>query len=219
MGFFSKLFGGEKKEEAAGGLGTCIACDGSDLAELAPQAYRCNTCGYEGGDGFAEYKANQAVASLEEKPEAALRELALEQLESVRLMVVGVGGEVKKKLLAKAAGLSQGVEIAENLTLAVTVGMAEEVGIGEGLGVLGQAAKEERERLRQQRKMDLLEAQAAVRELRQTLLAWSAKEGHDSTVDEALSLIKDMVVDENTPDRRLHEIQVLVERARNLLAL
>jgi hypothetical protein len=34
----------------------CVVCESDSITELAPGAYKCKACGYEGGPGFAAYK-------------------------------------------------------------------------------------------------------------------------------------------------------------------
>jgi len=214
MGFFSKLFGGGKSAEGSGL--TCLSCDATDVTELAPDAYRCNVCGYEGGDGYAAWQAQQNVAALAGQSEDALRARAIEELEAVRLMLVGVGGEVQPSALDQAAGMSRGIEIADGVTL--TIGSGGAPGGGGQMGAFAQMEAEEAARLAQQRRMDLLEARAAAQKLHQTLTAWDSKPGHVAPLDEPLSIADALLVDENTKDRRLHELQVLIHRARTALS-
>lgn len=42
--------------------GRCSACDDGDLEVLAPYAYRCLACGYEGGDGYVVWQAERRRA-------------------------------------------------------------------------------------------------------------------------------------------------------------
>ncbi len=209
MGWLSKLLGGKDDTDAM----SCISCDSKDVTEIAPMAYRCNMCGYEGGDGFAEYQSQQQMSRLASLSEDDLRARALDELDQSRLMLVGVGGQVDTSVLGRAAGMGAGIEIAAGVTLRVAAG-----GLGGvGGGVIGQAEREERERLAQQRRMDLIEACGAARKLQLTLRAWASKPHHDIAVDDALPIAEALLVDENAPDHRTHELQVLAERMRMLL--
>ena len=210
MGWFSKLLGGN---DDAGGAQSCISCDSKDVAEIAPSAYRCNMCGYEGGDGYAAFQSQQQISRLANRSEDELRVRALDELEQCRLMLVGVGGQVDTSVLGRAASVGSGIEIAAGVTLRIAAG-----GMGGiGGGAIGRAEAEERERLVQQRRMDLIEACGTARKLQLTLRAWASKPHHDVAVDEAQPIADALLVDENAPDQRIHELQVLVERARVLL--
>jgi|GEM_PF-2865301 len=63
MGWLSRLFGGGGRDEATTDA-TCVACGGADLDQIAEAAYRCGSCGYEGGEGRAALAAAEAEAAL-----------------------------------------------------------------------------------------------------------------------------------------------------------
>jgi hypothetical protein len=70
----------------------CVACDSADVTELAPLTYRCNECGYEGGDGFAAWQDMKTRAGYDDWSVAQLREHAAAQLNEARGALVGVEG-------------------------------------------------------------------------------------------------------------------------------
>ncbi len=86
---FGWLFG--KKAQNNDGL-VCVACDSADVTELAPQTYRCNECGYEGGDGFAAWQDMKTRAAYDDWSVAQLREHAAAQLNEARSALVAVEG-------------------------------------------------------------------------------------------------------------------------------
>ncbi len=91
--FLKTLFGGgggaDKKD-------SCIACDATDLAELAPGAYRCVPCGYEGGDGYAAYVEDNERARLRELDAAELKARAIKQLTDARFtLLAAISGEMR----------------------------------------------------------------------------------------------------------------------------
>lgn len=70
----------------------CTACDGTKVVLIAPQAYRCNACGFEGGDGWAAYKEQQRHAKFAAMDPAARRASARDDLhEARRLLTSGIG--------------------------------------------------------------------------------------------------------------------------------
>ena len=115
-------------EEIAGDV--CIACNGRNLEELGPEAYRCNDCGYEGGPGQAQLMESERQRAFEEmsplmRIQSAREDLRFAQsllqasigtLESSRQTAVrdlvgigaltGLGGEVddRQNLLMAALG-------------------------------------------------------------------------------------------------------------------
>ncbi len=86
---FGWLFG--KKVQNNDGL-VCMASDCTDVTELAPQTYRCNECGYEGGDGFAGWQDMKTRAAYDDWSLAQLREHANAQLNEARGALVAVDG-------------------------------------------------------------------------------------------------------------------------------
>ena len=72
----------------------CIACSatGGDLETLAPNAYRCKACGYEGGSGHATWLEQKRTRKLLDVDEDRRRPLARKKLkEAMRLIVSGRG--------------------------------------------------------------------------------------------------------------------------------
>lgn len=80
----------------------CVACDSPNTTLVGPAAYRCQDCGYEGGDGWAalarqKREAGFAQMSPEQRRESAKRDL----IEARTLLLSGVGE------LERAASLSR----------------------------------------------------------------------------------------------------------------
>ena len=211
MNWFSRLFGFKKK-----GLGRrsrrCVACQGIELIELAPGAYRCSSCGYEGGSGYAAYYEGKNLTAMARLDEDELRRRALEELESLRLMVVALAGEVNPEIMTRLAAASDGlmIDLAPGETLEVDKG---------GLTPYWTQSnnRAERDYLRLQHQEKLIQANGGVLKLQQILSAWTVKEEHLKTADKAHMLVNSMQITESTPDERLHELQVLIQRVKRLL--
>lgn len=71
---------------------TCVACDGTDVTELGPGAYRCNACGYEGGSGFADLQRSQDRAKVDALSPAQRKASARSDLENARALLLGAKG-------------------------------------------------------------------------------------------------------------------------------
>ena len=82
--WLSGLFGGSKAEATP----SCVACESKDLEMLAPQAYRCNGCGYEGGEGWATLQQARKLSRLEALPLADLSVRVAADLEDLRLLLL-----------------------------------------------------------------------------------------------------------------------------------
>jgi hypothetical protein len=107
------VFGGSGADAPA----SCLACNSTELERLAPDAYRCETCGYEGGEGLsawiAERKRSEIAAMSPEQRSA----LARENLSAARNMLVGaahVGGlglHEADTVLSPKLHLAMGIEL------------------------------------------------------------------------------------------------------------
>ncbi len=82
--WLSGLFGGNKAPAAP----TCVACESTDLEMLAPEAYRCNACGYEGGEGWAKLQRARKLSRLEALPTKELVSSVAADLEDLRLLLL-----------------------------------------------------------------------------------------------------------------------------------
>ncbi len=107
MGLFDWLFG--KGGRADGDR--CVACDSTELDILGPQAYRCQMCDYEGGDGYADYQR-----SLEREQ---YRDLDVPELQR-RAMSILEEGRLKLASVADVGDLGRGTW--SNVTIRVTLG-------------------------------------------------------------------------------------------------
>jgi hypothetical protein len=70
----------------------CVACDSADVDEFAPGAYRCLTCGYEGGPGHADYMAERKRQKLAALDEPARRKRAAKLLEDAHYLLLSGHG-------------------------------------------------------------------------------------------------------------------------------
>ncbi len=89
----------------------CVACRSRDLTALADRVYRCNACGYEGGEGRALVeRALREASFLEMAPARRLEEARRDLLEARSLALGGVGD------LERANGFGDEVFNAESST-------------------------------------------------------------------------------------------------------
>lgn len=188
MGLFDGLLGKRRKS----GGPTCVACDSGDLVQLAPGAYRCSQCGYEGGPGFAAYQAQKQVAALQALPALQLQRNAREQLARVRSLISSIEPSTET-IATRKSGPQQIAEAGEGV-MEATETVAEAFGaIGE-LGVLsdevGMALQSSRNK-----RFALMEIRDAVTGLRQILYAWTTKPGYGATVPQALAASDSLLVD------------------------
>lgn len=74
---------------------TCVACGSGELERPMPGVYRCQSCGFEGGEdrGALEEKERQLAWSLE--PWNKRRVAALADLDDARMLLLGAEGELK----------------------------------------------------------------------------------------------------------------------------
>src|SRR5690606_35857273 len=80
---------------------SCIACNAKNVKLIAPAAYQCNACGYEGGDGWAAYKQAKREASFKQMSPAERRESAKQDLLEARtLLLSGIGDIERAKSLS-----------------------------------------------------------------------------------------------------------------------
>ncbi|TVQ94968.1 MAG: hypothetical protein EA397_00505 [Deltaproteobacteria bacterium] len=84
--FLKKLFSTTPSVDEDG----CIACGSTDLEVIAPGAYRCLICGYEGGPGFAALQAKQQRDRLAQLEPAVLRQRLTAALDTARLSSLAI---------------------------------------------------------------------------------------------------------------------------------
>lgn len=70
----------------------CVACGSAELEALAPRAYRCAACGYEGGEGYAELADVKTRAAYDDWSTAQLVEHVRAQLNEARAALMSVAG-------------------------------------------------------------------------------------------------------------------------------
>jgi ribosomal protein L37AE/L43A len=79
---------------ADGADDVCVACNSPMVDRLAPGAYRCSSCGHEGGEGWAAHREAQLRAEIAAMPPAARRAAALAHLEEARTLLVSCLGDI-----------------------------------------------------------------------------------------------------------------------------
>lgn len=72
----------------------CVACNSTDVTILAPQAYRCNVCGHEGGDGYGAWQRQNRDAAIQKMPMEQRRQGARRDLLLARDALQGVAGDL-----------------------------------------------------------------------------------------------------------------------------
>jgi len=74
----------------------CIACIGRNLEELAPEAYRCNDCGYEASSGQAQIIETERQRSFNEMTPAIRIQSAREDLRYTQSLLQGSIGTLER---------------------------------------------------------------------------------------------------------------------------
>jgi hypothetical protein len=72
----------------------CAACDAASVLFVAPQVYRCNVCGYEGGEGMAKLMRLKHEARLDALSPAQKQQRALAEAREARRILLGCFGDV-----------------------------------------------------------------------------------------------------------------------------
>lgn len=98
----------QKLAEAADAPGAegCVACGGRELVELAPQAHRCKTCGFESGDGLAAWKKSARIEAAKKLSPEQLKLSALGDLRQARTQLLAAEamfGVARERLYATIA--------------------------------------------------------------------------------------------------------------------
>lgn len=92
--FFRGQGDGADRADADGADDVCVACNSPMVDRLAPGAYRCGSCGHEGGEGWAAHREAQLRAEIEAMSPAARRAAALAHLEEARTLLVSCLGDI-----------------------------------------------------------------------------------------------------------------------------
>lgn len=71
---------------------TCVACGGRALIELATDAYRCKTCGFEGGSGLAAWKKSARIEAAQKMAPDLKKASALKDLRHARTQLLTADG-------------------------------------------------------------------------------------------------------------------------------
>jgi hypothetical protein len=80
----------ERACPARRGQPRCLACDGTELETLGPDAYRCSSCGHEGGEGLPKWLAARKRAEIAAMSPDQRIALALRRLEAARNLLAGI---------------------------------------------------------------------------------------------------------------------------------
>lgn len=73
---------------------TCVSCGSQDVALLAARVYRCNDCGYEGGDGFAAHEKRQRLLAIERMSERERLLSGWQDLVEARRLLLATNGSM-----------------------------------------------------------------------------------------------------------------------------
>ncbi|MFT6376977.1 MAG: hypothetical protein ACJARS_003637 [bacterium] len=186
---FGWLFG--KKAQNNDGM-ACVACESADVATLAPLAYRCNVCGYEGGDGYAAWQDTKTRAAYDSWKVSQLREHANAQLNEARSALVAVDG------LRGPSAMSTGLH-------AEVAGVA----ISMGGGTTGQADLELAQQIEADREIALTRAAAGLHAATITL---------DAMVDKGVIELGAVLTDARNTPRQASALRQQIESCLQQLA-
>jgi hypothetical protein len=92
LAWLRNVFGGTSSSDEP----TCLACESTDLEVLAADAYRCSSCGHEGGEGLPAWYAAREKAKIEAMSPAERLDLAHRSLSEAQGLMTGAslrGGE------------------------------------------------------------------------------------------------------------------------------
>lgn len=126
--------------------GRCSACDSEELEVLAPYAYRCLACGYEGGNGYAAWQAAQRRAEYARLDGPARRALATELVETAHRELEAsraASRDARELLAADQRPHGPGAVKGPSLTLSVESLAAAKRAAERGLDVVGGAPSPE----------------------------------------------------------------------------
>lgn len=70
----------------------CIACDSTTISPLGPRAYLCESCGYEGGSGYKQYRAQAQKKRIERLSPRDQVSSAIKDLKEAKLLLLGAEG-------------------------------------------------------------------------------------------------------------------------------
>lgn len=122
----------------------CLACDSTELVFVAEDAYRCSSCGHEGGDGLPAYLAARKRSQIEALSPEQRFTLACKHLEAAGNLLSGI------------RGLGEG-SVIDASAIAASVVKAT-IGIGVGVHIRNEVQEEE-ERAMAAAYRDLLESE------------------------------------------------------------
>lgn len=98
---------------------SCLACDSTELESLAPDAYRCSSCGHEGGEGLPAWIAARKRSEIEAMSAEQRQALARKNLDTARNLLAGAhvgdpGGaaDVAAAVVKVTLGVTFGVRMA-----------------------------------------------------------------------------------------------------------
>ena len=94
LGIPNPLRGRNVREPVGTDNDGCAACGHRDVLELAPGAYLCPSCSYEGGPNLARVKWLAEMATLKERPEEEQQAVRHAALEEGRLLIAVAEGEL-----------------------------------------------------------------------------------------------------------------------------
>lgn len=104
--------------------GCCLVCDSTDLHLLGPNAYRCLSCGYEGGPGYAAYLDNQRRARITALEPVERQAFARQRLDAARNLANGADPDWARRNSAVSAA-----NAAADLVLDAALSLAHQRGV------------------------------------------------------------------------------------------
>ncbi len=103
----------------------CVACDATSVTVLAEGVYRCDSCGYEGGSGYAAWQQGQRDEGLLALAPERRQELAREKLEQALRLLLSADGDAN-------AGHHDLLGVGERFERAsVGVGLVADIALGD----------------------------------------------------------------------------------------
>jgi hypothetical protein len=84
----------------------CVACSGTDVSELGPDAYRCKACGFTWGSGLAALRADTERAAIAAMSDEERRRSGMDDLAQAKLLLLAAVGAVEAALAASRDDLA-----------------------------------------------------------------------------------------------------------------
>lgn len=83
----------------------CVACNGDQVSELGPQAFRCDGCSFTWGSGLGQLRADAQRQRIEAMSDDERRQAGLNDLGQAKLLLVAATGTIETALEVSRADL------------------------------------------------------------------------------------------------------------------